>query len=74
MHALLLPKQIPFHVVLAFGKHYVGALGVDVQIAILAAYRAVAVCHSLRVQRRGGNSVRDGSAVAVGFIPDFGRR
>lgn len=47
-------------------------LRVDVQVAVLGAYGAVAVNHFLRVERWGQDFVLDGAAVAVGFAPDFG--
>ena len=51
MHALLLPKQVPLHIFFASIKDDIRALGIDVQVAVLAAYGAIAVCHFLRFER-----------------------
>ena len=72
MHALLLPKEILFHEFLASIKHDVRALGVDVQIAVLAAYGAVAVHHFLAFDWWCQDFVSDSAAVAIGFVPDLG--
>ena len=72
VHALLLSEKVTLHVILAAVEDDVGALGVDVQIAVFAAYGAVAVHHWLGLEGRGGDFVLDGAAVAVGFVPDFG--
>ena len=72
VHALLLPKQVPLHLVLALLKDDVLALGIDVQITVLAADGAVAAADFLGLERLGADFVLDGAAVAVGFVPDFG--
>ena len=69
MHALLLPEQVPLHVVFAAVKYYIRALGIDVEIAVFAADGTVAVGHLLCVQRGDLDFVLDGSTVAVGFVP-----
>ena len=73
MHALLLPEPIPFHILFAPIKDDIGALGIDVQVPVLAADGAVAICDFLRFERGGEDFVGDGAAVAVCRVPDFGR-
>ena len=70
VRALLLPEEVLLHVVFAAAEHHVCALGIDVEVAVLAADRTVAVGHFQRFQRGHVDGVPDGSAVAVGFVPD----
>ncbi len=72
MHALLLPEQVALDVICAAVEDDVRLPGVDVEVAVLAADGAVAVGDLEGLERRRGDLVSDGAAVAVGFVPDFG--
>ncbi len=72
MHALLLPERVSLHMLFPAQKHDVGALRVDVQIAVPGADGTVAVGDLLRRERGGEHFVSNGAAVAVGCVPDFG--
>ncbi len=52
-------------------KHDIGALRVDVQIAVPGADGTVAVGDLLRREREGEHLVFNGAAVAIGCVPDL---
>ena len=49
MHALLLSEEVALDMMFATVEYHVRALGIDVEIAIFTAYRAIAAGHFLRV-------------------------
>ena len=72
MYAPLRSKSVTLQLIFAATEHDVLTLGIDVEIAVLAAYGAVAVDHLKRFERLHVNLVLDGSTVAVGFVTNLG--
>ena len=72
MHAFLLSEEVTLHVIFAPVEHHVRTLGIDVEIAVFAAYRAIAVGDFQRFERWHFDFVLDGPTVAVGFVPHLG--
>ena len=71
MVVFLLPKSIILDQVFALDKDDVFPLRADVQVAILATYRAIAADDLLAVKRREFDSVLDGCTMTICIIPDF---
>lgn len=72
MYAPLRSKGVTLQLIFAATEHHVRTLGIDVEIAIFAAYRAVAVDHFERFERWNVDLVLDGSTVAIGFVTNLG--
>lgn len=72
MHPFLLSEEVTLQMILATVKDDVCTLWTNVEIAIFAAYRTVAIDYCFRFQRFRLDFVLDGSTVAVGFVPDRG--
>ena len=72
MHAFLRSEEVTLHMIFAAVEHHLCTLGIDVEIAVFAAYRAIAVGNFLRFDRWCLDFVLDGSTVAVGFVPNLG--
>lgn len=49
MHAFLLSKEVFLHMIFATVEHHVCTLGIDVEIAVFAANRTIAVGNFLRL-------------------------
>ena len=71
VHTFLLHEPVALDVIFAAVEDDVRLPGIDIEVAVLAAYGAVAAGDLLGLERRRGDFVLDGPAVAVGFVPDF---
>lgn len=71
MCAPLRSKGVTLQLIFAATEHHVLTFRIDVEITVLAAYRAIAVDYFERFERWHVDLILDGSTVAIGFVSNL---